>query len=98
MTELDAQAVSAVTWAMPLASIDSACTRNTSLIVLSFHFVGRQGLWIHRKHEAMKQFFGHIPEAVKGPQMDGIKMGLAEAKSGVAWQTNQQDDGMIRMD
>eukprot|EP00435_Cladocopium_sp_Y103_P042339 s1780_g11.t1 len=21
-----------------------------------------QGLWIHRKHEAMKQFFGHIPE------------------------------------
>lgn len=23
-----------------------------------------QGLWIHRKHEAMKQFFGDIPEAV----------------------------------
>ena len=27
-----------------------------------------QGLWIHRKHEAMKQFFGHIPEAVQHAQ------------------------------
>lgn len=24
-----------------------------------------QGLWIHRKHEAMGEFFGHIPEAVE---------------------------------
>ncbi|CAK9023109.1 Glutathione S-transferase 3 [Durusdinium trenchii] len=26
-----------------------------------------QGLWIHRKHEAMKQFFGHIPEDGERP-------------------------------
>jgi len=47
----------------------------------------------------MKQFFGHIPEAVKGPEMDRIKMGMLEVKShGVAWQINQQDDRMTRKD
>lgn len=27
--------------------------------------VDTQGLWIHRKHEALGEYFGHVPEAVK---------------------------------
>lgn len=55
------------TWLVPLAGTRERATYD-QVVCYILSELDAQGLWIHRKHEAMGQFFGHIPQAVEAAQ------------------------------